>query len=476
MLLAAIGPALAQTMARPGWAGSGLNAETWWQHAVFLKIDGGQKMKIDGSPANQVDANHAPLHQDVDFKAIAGRLDGLQAIGIDALILPMPGLPAQVPAGTRARDPGADGTANTASATAAKPDAMGDGSGAPHDLGDFDELIRQASRHSMRVLLTFTASGDTGILPATAQFWLSRGVAGFELVTPPETSPRDSQTMAQTLRKITGGAAGQRIVISNFNPDRSDSPASAAGRRETTLGGDGRHGDAAGAQLQIDSRMSRIELPEAANLRPLLAASVAEPNVFLEFHPPPAQAGSPGGNGALAKAVAAILLTTHSAALIDADENLALPAGALPTPDAAEAWSAAPPVPASRTAAPAMTPRAASLPGAELSDWYRQLSRLHHGNATLEYGSVTTLNFDEQNALVWVSRPASSAGLAPAVVVACNLSATPVELSLSAAIKGLGLHGSFLRTLLRSDAAMGAQNLNLVTLPPFGVYIGELRR
>jgi hypothetical protein len=48
-------------------------------------------------------------------------------------------------------------------------------------------------------------------------------------------------------------------------------------------------------------------------------------------------------------------------------------------------------------------------------------------------------------------------------------------LSLTAAIKQLNLRGFFLRPLLRSYDAMGAQPLDNVTLPPFGVYIGELR-
>jgi alpha-glucosidase len=60
--------------------------------------------------------------------------------------------------------------------------------------------------------------------------------------------------------------------------------------------------------------------------------------------------------------------------------------------------------------------------------------------------------------------------------VACNLSAVPVTLSLTAATKSLNLHGSFLRTLLRSDQHLGPQDLDAVTLPPFGVYIGELGR
>jgi hypothetical protein len=104
------------------------------------------------------------------------------------------------------------------------------------------------------------------------------------------------------------------------------------------------------------------------------------------------------------------------------------------------------------------------------------LSALHHGNATVRYGSVTVLNFDAQNALVWVIRPPANSGLAPPVVVACNLSSSPLRLSLTSAIHSLNLRGSFLITLLRSDQAMGPQDLDSVTLPPFAVYIGELHR
>jgi hypothetical protein len=86
------------------------------------------------------------------------------------------------------------------------------------------------------------------------------------------------------------------------------------------------------------------------------------------------------------------------------------------------------------------------------------------------------LNFDQQNALVWVRRPVSAAAITPPVIVACNLSSTPITLSLATALHGLGLHGSFLRTLLRSDNAIGPQDVSAVVVPPFGVYIGELGR
>jgi hypothetical protein len=133
--------------------------------------------------------------------------------------------------------------------------------------------------------------------------------------------------------------------------------------------------------------------------------------------------------------MAAVLLTTHSAALIDPE-----------------------------------------LADKSLADWTGKLSALHHGNPTLRNGTVTMLDFDRQNALVWVSRPASPTGNTPPVVVACNLSSLPLHLSLGTAVHSLNLRGSYLRTLLRSDTAMGAQDLDSVTLPPFGVYIGELHR
>jgi hypothetical protein len=94
----------------------------------------------------------------------------------------------------------------------------------------------------------------------------------------------------------------------------------------------------------------------------------------------------------------------------------------------------------------------------------------------VRYGSVSVLNFDDQNALVWVIRPAANSPLAPPVVVACNLSSSPQQLSLTSAVHSLNLRGSFLLTLLRSDQAMGPQDLDAVALPPFAVYIGELHR
>jgi glycosidase len=389
VLLAIVSTASAQMLARPGWAGSGLNGDPWWKHAVFCDIGAGP---------------------DVDFKAITARLDALHSLGIDALILPAPAPP------TQKSDTGLD---------------------------SFDELVRQASVRDIRVVLTLPSTGASADISATARFWLSRGVAGFHLA-PATTSPQDYLGLVESLRKITSSTVGERLVISDVISDATqDSAATTQSTSHANAKTAERAANSAGAQLQIDSRFSGLGQADAASIRPLLAESLGRNNVLLNFHAPDSKPNTPQ-NPAPAKALATILLATHTAALIDADEDLAQPE-------------------------PAKS--ADSLP-----EWYRRLIALHHSNAALRSGNLTLLNFDPQNALVWVSRPTSANALTPPVVVACNLSSSPVQLPLAAAIKDLGLHGSFLRTLLRTDNAMGGQNLNSVTVPPFGVYIGELRR
>ena len=350
---------------------------------------------------------HPQTVSSVDLQAITANLDAAKSLGIDALILPMPPSPL--------------------------PDAT---------LDSFDELMRQASSRGVHVLLTLPAASVTADLLGTARFWLSRGVSGFHVVTPPQTSPQDSSAIVQAVRRLTTGAVGGRILLSDLRPDANAHSTIATSPRRT------RHGHTAsamhlegstGAQLQIDSHWTLPESPSAANLRPLL--SQVDPNVILDLQPPTPTSGAAEPYPALANAMAAIALTMRPAALIQTGQDLSLQS-------------------------------ANSAPAA----WYRQLAALHHGNATLRSGSVTVLDFDAQNALVWVVRPASNARPVAPVVVACNLSSSPLRLSLGTALRGLNLHGFFLRTLLRTDKAMGAQDIGAVTLPPFGVYIGELHR
>lgn len=451
LLMAAVCTLPAQTLARPGLAGSGLKTSPWWKHAVFYRIG--------DSPAAGSNAPTEP--QKLDFKGISSRLDALQSLGVNALLIPMPKMPSSL-----APDPALD---------------------------DFDQLMHQASQHGIRVLLSIPASQISNDLPDVARFWLSRGVAGFHLATPPGASPQSIAAQLETLRKITGSAVGERIVISDFNPDAAGNvhTTKAPGRSSRRASRASREGENTASQLQIDSRLSSVQLPDAANLRLLLTQSLADPNAMLDFDPPAPPPNSPNPYPALAKAMATILLTTHSATLIDASAGLVL----LPTVDHSEAAvpvkPVSPPPPPPKqlppgvylpfvpyVAPPKPHPSAVAKPTPPdpLTAWYGKLASLHHDNAVLRYGSKTFLDFDAQNALVWVSRTGSQDRLTPPVVVVCNLSSSPIQLSLAAGIKSLGLRGTYLLTLLRSDKAMGAQDLNSVKVPPFGVYIGGLHR
>ncbi len=438
-VLAAAAPSFAQMLAPPGWKGAGLDTGPWWQRAIFYRID---------SPAAQTSS--------VDFKDIAGRLDSLRALGVDALILPAPELP----------PPGSNG--------------------AMPNLDDLGNLLRQASAHSIRVVLTLHAANGKADLSGLARFWLSRGVAGLEIATPPGTSPEDTQALVQTVRKSASGALGQRIILSDLDlaPPESTRDAHPSTSNATSARAL-RNSASSAAQLQIDSRLNRLPVLDAATLRPLLVQTIAQPNLLLDIRP--------DAHSQLADAIAAVTLITHPAALIDSGANLVLE----PSPD----QPATPALP-EQTAKPASTPTPAPLPPGTygsyvpfvppppkprpavapkpkpadpLTNWYRQLSVLHHDNAVVRTGSKIFLDFDAQSALVWVNRPASPSLLNPPVVVLCNLSASPLQLSLTDAIKKLNLRGFFLRPLLRSYEAMGAQPVDSVTLPPYGVYIGELR-
>jgi hypothetical protein len=381
-------------------------------------------------------------------------LDSLHSLGIDALLLPAPSIPTQ-----------------------ATPDPI---------LDDFDELIRQASSRGMRILLTLPAANATTDLSGTVRFWLTRGVAGLHVLV---SSPADAASIVPPLRKITGSIVGQRIILSDFAPATIDIalPVTNHTRSHTAGSRTNQLSDTAGAQLQVDARISTLPSLDATSLRPLLAQTLTQPNLLLDFHQP-----TSGPDLPLAKAMATILLTLHSAAVINADAHLTLPPNTdqadqaaitdptpVPTPPttpqpAPQSEAYVPYVPPPRPVSkPVPTP---PPPADPLTNWYRQLSELHHANAVLRSGITTFVDFDQQNALVWVAHPATASLLMPPIVVACNLSATPVTLSIGAAIKSLNLHGTYLRTLLRSDTAMGPQDLNGVILPPYSVYIGELHR
>ena len=428
----AAAPVPAQMLARPGWNGNGLDTDPWWQRAVFYRID-----------------------SQPDFKDIASRLDSLRSLGVDALILPAPELPA----------PGSNG--------------------AMPNLDDLDELLRQASSHDIRTLLTLHAASGKADISGLARFWLSHGVAGLYIATPAGTSPEDVQAVVESVRKSASGALGRRVILSDLDQAAPDSAERSRAAHAAVSARSSRGSAVSPAQMQIDSRLSRLPTLDAASLRPLLVQTIAQPNLLLDIRP--------DAHSELSDVVATIALLTHPAALIESEANLVLEPSAAPA--AAPAQPAAerpakptqqpPPLPTGTYVpyVPYVPPppksRAAAAPQPKPADprttWYQRLAVLHHDNAVVRSGSKVFLDFDAQNALVWVNRPASLSPSNPPVVVICNLSSAPLELSLTDAIKKLNLRGFFLRPLLRSYDAMGAQPLDAISLPAYGVYIGELR-
>jgi hypothetical protein len=397
-----------QTLARPGWTASGFTADPWWKHAVFYQM-ARTTFRRPGAPAA---ASHPPDWMS-DANSISDKLDALQALRIDALILPMP-------------------QEQNSAAT----------------LDAFDDMVSQASRRGIRVVLALPAAGSNQTLSYRARFWLSRGIAGIYVFTPAQSSSANTQAVVRMIRTIASTAVGGRIVISDLAAEAvTDQPAarvpSRRRKRHSSVAPFSGTVDQASGQLQIDSHLDLPQLPDAATLRGMIASEPQGSNVLLGLQPPANPETTTDPYLAISKSIAAIELTTHPVALLDADGALSSEVG---------------------------TGESAA------SDWYRQLIALHHGNSTLRYGTATPLDFDAQNALVWVSRaPQGTAQMLP-VVVTCNLTSLPLHVSLGAAIRGLGLRGSFLRTLLRTDVSMGPQDLDNVTIPPFGVYIGELRR
>lgn len=152
-----------QTLARPGWAGSGMNSDAWWRHAAIYEID--PKSFADG------------------LKGTTQRLDYVQTIGIDAVLLD------GIPSGTI--DP-----------------ALG-------TMDDLDDLIHQASSRNIRVLMNLDAKAAD--LTSIARLWLTHGIAGFYV-------PGATAAQLGDLRKVLNSFVGQRILVGDV--DVNDPPQS----------------------------------------------------------------------------------------------------------------------------------------------------------------------------------------------------------------------------------------------------------
>jgi hypothetical protein len=110
-----------------------------------------------------------------------------------------------------------------------------------------------------------------------------------------------------------------------------------------------------------------------------------------------------------------------------------------------------------------------------LLNFYRHVLELHSSNATLRTGSVSFLNHDSEGALVWLRRAPAGARTVASVIVACNLTDHPIQISLDADLAKLRIADGTVRPLLTSlHMDHVTQSTGSLRLSPHSVYIGEL--
>lgn len=403
------GLAAGQTLARPGWVGSGLTANVWWKHAVVYGLD----------PRAFRDSNGDGVG---DLRGVVSRLDYLRSLGVVAVLLEKV-QPAATP-GVQGIDP-AIGT-----------------------VEDFDELVGQAIRQGLRVIVEIQPGKAGEDLSGAARFWLSRGVAGLSLAAGGDAVVRQEEI--RQFRAAASGYVGERVVI-------GDAGAPGQGRD--------------GPQLAIAALVDSNTAVSAGALRSALAALDASPGGPVRL-----RSLEIVGAGDAARGVAAVLYGGQGGVMIQSGEEL----GRVATAAEPIAWGteAAEVVPGKKAAVPVVKPF--EVAGEEkdpksMLNWYRQVGTLMQGNATLRTGADILLNHDDKNVLAWIRRPAAVSYQNPAIVVVCNFSGDAVTVSLQDDVQRLRMKGNFLKTIVRSDEGMGPMGLSAVKVPGYGVYIGELK-
>ena len=429
--------ASAQMLARPGWAGSGISTDLWWKHAVVYEVN----------PINFSPTGGSGLH------GLAQHLDYIQSLSVDAVLL----TPIQ-PDATHAQsiDP-AYGT-----------------------LDDLDNLIHEASRRNLRVLLDLDPHIPAADLPNVARFWLNRGIAGFHVA----GATPEAHAQAAELRKATSTYMGQRILIGDVDPTLPASP------QQRTY----KAPDTATTQLVLDASLGAVTPLNPAAIR---SAIESTESILQAGHSMPLLAtDGPGfqrsmsrySDGehdlAIAKLLATVLFSTRAQPLLYYGQELGVAASASQVAPATPviSWEAPPLPPKGKPAPPPVTagtaPPNVAIQDADpnsLLNWYRKLIELHHSNTTISNGEFLTINRDDQNVLIMVRKPKNVSPTTPILVILCNLSAKPAQLSIKTDTMRLHLRGSFLRTILRTDNGMGTMHLESMTLPAYTAYIGALR-
>jgi alpha-glucosidase len=167
----------AQVLAQKNWAGSGVSVEVWWKRAVFYRIDPTKFQDATGSGRG-------------DLEGITGRLDYVQSLGVDAVIVET------APEGGKA----------TLLPT-------------PENIAAFDTLVRAAVGRHVRVLVDLGAPASQqsdALYVQMARAWLNQGAAGIYIPTAALEKVDGGAhigLLLQQLRALTDGFPGERVVI-----------------------------------------------------------------------------------------------------------------------------------------------------------------------------------------------------------------------------------------------------------------------
>ena len=421
-----------------------------------------------------------------DLRGLALRLDYLQSIGVDAVLVE-----------SHTNDPG------------------------------FDDLLSDASRHHIRILVQL-GEETPPVQPLTAEqvivqarTWLKRGVAGVYVpaqllnAIAARSNFHEAVFLLQELRTLADSFPGERIVISG------DSPAVSAAVSNSPRSGP-----------EIVDGTVNASIWDAATLRTklVLANSPAAGEPLLQIAPHAEQQrvrdkilaalflSSRGAVGLTYGQEIGLADTSASAIMRWTPSNVTRPeVAAAPKPKeevygsyhpyippapssmigrqprlpsvALDTESAPPPV--DPDTLPGFSTRALSSPAnaaaatanvatqdtdpESLLNFYRRVLELHSSNATLRTGSVSFMNHDSEGALVWLRRAPAGARTVASVIVACNLTDHPIEISLDADLAHLHMAGGTLRPLLTSlHVDHVSQSTGYLRLSPHSVYVGEL--
>ena len=480
-----VATASGQTLAHKGWVGSGITVEPWWAGAVLYQIDPVSFQDTEGDGFG-------------DLKGITQRLDYLLSLSVDAIVLS----PFQLQAdfGRNNKGPAFEPKYGTEE--------------------DLDHLIQEASRRKIRIFvdLPLTPSRTTPELVSVARFWLSRGIAGLRLTSEPHTPglpPAQIVERLRELRKLCATFAGQRVVFWDMAepvPRVLDAGVSSYRRPRRTVA----TVVADGPQMVLDSQLAGIAAFDAGELRQALQQSALPPRAEAttpvlatdgtDHRRSFDRVGAGAHAGEIAKVMATALLASRGAPLLyygqeigmattPAQPNSAQPASVAATPmqwgGNADFTSGVPWMEMGldeKTANVAIEdPDATSL-----LNWYRKLSSLHHENAALRVGTMDVIAESNPDIVAWVRRPRDAGSLTAPVVVVCNVTGRPLLVSVAADVRRVGIemsstmmHTLASTQLTASTAALGAGvkepvtgpvSINGISLPPYGVYIGELPR